>query len=354
MVHGVHLTLWTLDTLIAAGVVGGDVASVQAVFNKFVYLDTPAEVRVLQSSDSAIEAVVAAAGVITTTITIGLGPPKALAAGAMDQPPAVTRGHMPNEPELAAMAKQSGWIEPQGNAAAALFPHAAALLGPRRVGAIALASRLVGMLYPGRHSVFGSLDFAIVPDHPRAGLGFEVATANVRTRMLRIPIAGSGIAGTVIAFARRQAVRQPDIAEIARSVVSDEFAGATALVTGGSRGLGALTAKIIAAGGGRVIVTYAAARDDAGALAKEIDGCTGRAACTTLHYDMMLDAASQLGGVDGVTHLYHFASPRIYRQKSSLFDPGVFAEFSRAYLASFHDLCPVVREVQAAASGVSA
>ena len=98
VVHGVHLTLWTLDTLIAAGV-------------------------------------------ITTTITIGLGPPKALAAGAMDQPPAVTRGHMPNEPELAAMAKQSGWIEPQGNAAAALFPHAAALLGARRVGAIALASR---------------------------------------------------------------------------------------------------------------------------------------------------------------------------------------------------------------------
>ena len=86
--------------------------------------------------------------------------------------------------------------------------------------------------------MFGSLDFAIVPDHPRAGLGFEVATANVRTRMLRIPIAGSGIAGTVIAFARRQAVRQPDIAEIARSVVSDEFAGATALVTGGSQGVG--------------------------------------------------------------------------------------------------------------------
>ncbi len=341
VVHGVHLALWTLDTLIGTGVVRGPVASVAAVFNKFVYLDTPAVIRVIQASNDTVEAVVSAAGVDTTTITIGLGPEGAPADSAFDQPPVVTQGTAPNVPDLAAMSKQSGWIEPEGDDA--MFPHAAAVLGARRVDAIALSSRLVGMLYPGLHSVFGSLEVAVVPEHDRPGLGFQVAMANVRTRLLRMSIAGSGIAGTVIAFARREAVRQPDISDIVALVAPDAFAGACALVTGGSRGLGALTAKILAAGGANVVVSYAMGREDADTVAAEINAFVGREACTTLRYDMMADATGQLAGVEGVTHLYHFASPRIYRQKAALFDATVFGEFTRAYLGSFYELCVALR-----------
>ena len=334
VVHGVHLTLWTLDTLIRDGVVAGPVASVQAVFNKFVYLDTPTEIRVVRVADDAIEAIVSAAGVDTTTVTIGLGVSGPAEAGPMDQPSVVTQGRVANVPELSAMAKQSGWMEPEGSED--LFPHATRLLGARRVGAIALTSRLVGMLYPGLHSVFGSLDIAIVPEHPRLGLGFHVAMANVRTRLLRMPVAGSGISGTVIAFARREAVVQPGMPEIVPHVAAGSFAGAVALVTGGSRGLGALTARILAAGGARVIVTYAMGRDDADALVAEINDFLGAPVCSAIRYDTMSGDGI---AVDGITHLYHFASPRIYRQKAALFDAGVFAEFTRAYLGSFHDLC---------------
>lgn len=341
VVHGVHLALWALDTLIGAGVVRGPVASVGAVFNKFVYLDTPAVIRATQTTGGSVEAVISAANVDTTTVTIGLGPEGEAPEAAFDQAPVATQGTLPNIPDLAVMAKQSGWIEPEGDEA--MFPHAAAVLGARRVGAIALSSRLVGMLFPGLHSVYGSLEVAVVPEHPRPGLGFQVAMANVRTRLLRMPIAGSGIAGTVIAFARREAVRQPDIADIAALVAPDAFAGACALVTGGSRGLGALTAKILAAGGARVIATYAMGRDDADAVAAEINGFLGREACTTLRYDMTADAVGQFAGIAGVTHLYHFASPRIYRQKAALFDAAVFGEFTRAYLGSFYELCVALR-----------
>ncbi len=334
VVHGVHLTLWTLDTLIRDGVVKGAVASVQAVFNKFVYLNALTEIRVVRASDDAIEAIVSAAGVDTTTVTIGLGVAEPVEAGAMDQPAVVTQGRLANVPELAMMAKQSGWMDPEGSED--MFPEASRALGARRVGAIALSSRLVGMLFPGQHSVYGSLEVAVAPVSPRPGLGFHVTMANVRTRLVRMSVAGSGITGTVIAFARREAVAQPSMAEVAPLVEAGSFAGATALVTGGSRGLGALTARILAAGGARVIVTYALGREDADALVTEINGFAGSPVCSALRYDMMQDTGVP---VDSVTHLYHFASPRIYRQKAALFDARVFAEFARAYLGSFHDLC---------------
>ena len=334
VVHGVHLTLWALDSLIRDGIVKSPVASVQAVFNKFVFLDTPTEIRVIHASGDTIEIIVSAGGVDTTTVTIGLGVAEPPDTGAMDQPVVVTQGRLANVPELAAMAKQSGWMDAEGDEN--LFPHATGLLGARRVGAIALTSRLVGMLYPGLHSVYGSLEVAVVPDHPRPGLGFHVNMANVRTRLVRMSVAGSGIAGTVIAFARREAVAQPSMTEVAPLVEAGFFSGSTALVTGGSRGLGALTARILAAGGARVIVTYALGQDDADALATEINAFAGSTVCTTLRYDIMDGVVPPL---EGVTHLYHFASPRIYRQKASLFDVGVFAEFTRAYFGSFHDLC---------------
>ena len=42
-----------------------------------------------------------------------------------------------------------------------------------------------------------------------------------------------------------------------------EFANVRALVIGGSRGLGEITAKIIAAGGGDVWITYRRGKEDA-------------------------------------------------------------------------------------------
>ena len=58
-----------------------------------------------------------------------------------------------------------------------------------------------------------------------------------------------------------------------------EFAGSTALIVGGSRGLGALTAKILAAGGGKVIITYATGRADAEDLTEEIRSQTANDIC---------------------------------------------------------------------------
>jgi NAD(P)-dependent dehydrogenase (short-subunit alcohol dehydrogenase family) len=124
-----------------------------------------------------------------------------------------------------------------------------------------------------------------------------------------------------------------------------EFAGSTALIIGGSRGLGALTAKVIAAGGGKVIATYATGRKEAMQLAEEIRAHNPQGVCDVIPYDARQDAAEQLKTlVADVSHLYYFATTPIVRQKNRLFVSTLFDEFIQVYVKGFYDSCRFLGE----------
>ena len=84
-----------------------------------------------------------------------------------------------------------------------------------------------------------------------------------------------------------------------------------ALVVGGSRGLGEISAKIIAAGGGETTITYLKGKKDAEHVAKEISiGGVCRV--------MQLDVSEPTSAIQSLiqkdlqpTHLLYFATPRI-------------------------------------------
>ena len=152
----------------------------------------------------------------------------------------------------------------------------AAALPPLQVAVLLAATRLVGMECPGLHSVFSgfALDFdAAAPAAP--ALGYAVsrstrASASSRSRSRRWgarrdPGAGAGAAGGAAGARRARG------AGAAGTVAGRPRAGGGRL-----RGLGETCAKLLAAGGAEVALTYARGAADAARVAAEIAAGGGR------------------------------------------------------------------------------
>ena len=154
---------------------------------------------------------------------------------------------------------------------AAWFPRAAALLGSAGLSDLARLSFLVGMVCPGLHSVFGSLQFALGSGKAAAGpLRVEVNRYDPRFRMFFIAFQGT-VRGELRAFVRPPPQKQLPAAELRERVRVGSWTGRKALVVGGSRGLGELTAKLLGAAGCDVTISHASGRDDALAVARDIN-----------------------------------------------------------------------------------
>lgn len=233
------------------------------------------------------------------------------------------------------------------DAAAQAFQAASSVLGAEAVAAAASLSYCVGMVCPGLHSIFSSFDLAT-----RHGAGTEVLDLTVRRfdpRVSLFDIVFDGAArGGIKAFQRPAPLAQPSMTDLAAHVEPNAFANSVSLVIGASRGLGELTAKLLASGGARTVITYASGREDAERIASEIRA-SGRGACVARRFDVIGETPEALGDILGeVTSVYFFATPRIYRKKAGLFDAALFEEFAAFYIARFHALCLAL---EAAAAG---
>jgi NAD(P)-dependent dehydrogenase (short-subunit alcohol dehydrogenase family)/acyl dehydratase len=348
VVHGMHAILWALDTLAEAGVVGGQLSAITVQFRKFMYLDRPLDLKLAQHDEGTVRAEVSLAGLVVASLLLRSGPRKVDVAGVgTDWPEVSTSANVPDAPTLEEAARLSGWMTPPASTGelARIFPHLAGSLGACEIAELASLSRLVGMICPGLHSIFIGFSVDLMqPTAGRAGVGFKVTLAHPRVRMINIDVAGRRIAGKVSAFMVGPPVAAPPMRLISNLVGAQDFAGAVALIVGGSRGLGAVAAKAIAAGGGSVIVTYARGRDDALELAEEINAARGEMVCTVLAYDSAGSAAWQLASLtDAVNQLYYFATPVIFQQKSEVFSSELFQAFSSVYIDGFYDVCRCVR-----------
>ncbi len=342
VVHGIHALLWAMDCASAQGVALDGLQQLRVQFAKFIPLDTVVTLEISRSGTDTARLVVLVSGLAAIVAMLRFGPREPARAMPQAASP-IPQDAMPVARSLEQMPGLSGWLESPADAArfAYAFPHASAGLSPRILSGLAQTSRLVGMVCPGLHSIFAGLALTLTEAPAGAdAIFFDVTKADPRFRLVEMAVQGNGLAGKISAFVRQAPVAPPAMADLARRVQPAEFAGVHALIAGGSRGLGALTAMLLAAGGARTTITYARGREDAEQVCAAINESCGESACTMLAYDAMLDAAAQLAQVTApATQLYYFATTQIFVQKTEGFASDVYGRFSRVYVDAFHECC---------------
>ena len=343
VVHGVHAFLWALESWFAHNQGRRTIVSAKTKFNKFLLLEKPVAVFITKYNDKSTRLSLTCDDLEVMTVTLKFGEPKSapLASEFVELADKPT-GDSPDVRTFVEMDSVSGWLNPPADATdiSSAFLNCCAALSARRVAAIGQLSTLVGMHNPGLHSVFSSFAIELVGmQADRAGLGFFTERADERFRMVVLKVAGSGVQGTVETFARQEPVAAPTVDLLRKQVAPDEFSSVNALIIGGSRGLGAATAKLIAAGGGRCVVTYSRGQQDAEAVAAELNEACGADTCMAMRYDATESAASQLlDSLGELTQLYYFATPQIFRQKTD-FSATELQDFMAIYVSGFQDIC---------------
>lgn len=251
-------------------------------------------------------------------------------AGAKDVafPPAATEGTVP--------------LQVSSRLLRSLFPALATIKSTCWVADLLATTHIVGMCCPGMHSVYSGfrlLRFA--PDIKlRSGVSmhYRVSDVDERFRLTQVSVTGARLTGTLEAFFRRRPVVQRSMSDVSTIVPSNAFVRHRALVIGGSRGLGEITAKILAAGGALVAITYARGKDDAERICTEIR--QSARACTAYHMEIVSATLQHMPDwirSSHFSHVYYFATPTIYKN-SGRWNDSLFREYTRVYVSAFATL----------------
>jgi acyl dehydratase/NAD(P)-dependent dehydrogenase (short-subunit alcohol dehydrogenase family) len=335
VVHGVHVLLWSLDRLLSMRATRGVLTHLRTDFRKQVHLGEDIQCDVLQlDGDRFALSVAGKRGVV------------ALVTGAVISGELGTEISVPGGGERVACrdasfdelmdARGAVPLHLNSGALASTHPHLAKWLPAVQVAEILATTRVVGMVCPGLHSVYSSHELRAHGEGGVGTLSFQTTKADSRFSLLQLSVRGPTLEGSVGAFVRPKPVAQPSIAVVSGMVTPGEFRGERAIVVGGSRGLGEITAKLIAAGGGDVRISYHRGRTDATKLTEEIGAAGGSS--RSFAYDVTQPNDStlrRLGNEWRPTQLYYFATPLITLEKGPLFSPEKFERYCRFYLHGF-------------------
>ncbi|OFW06426.1 MAG: hypothetical protein A3I61_19940 [Acidobacteria bacterium RIFCSPLOWO2_02_FULL_68_18] len=333
IVHGVHAALWALDACLSDRDGRVRLRSFKASFIRPMPVQT--RLRTAVSHEEQYRA----------AVQIFCGPSLALqldiAWGADSGCPeaAPVEGGVPARTEpidrsVADIAVCKGRVPLQLDvrAAAALFPSLASAVPVEQLASLVAASRVVGVECPGLHSLLAEIDLLDQPVPFAPEVAYRVDRVDSRFGLVRLQIETPGFTGHVEAFLRPKPTAQATVVAVRQAVRPGEFAGEAALVVGGSRGLGELTAKILAAGGAEVTLTYYRGEQDGARVVSEIreNGGTAR----SIRFDV-LDEAQQSPDWLRPDALYYFASPFIFSGTKGGFSAELLMQFCRYYVTGF-------------------
>ena len=353
VVHGIRVLLDGLDLCAAAAVRRNDrvrFCRIQCLFQNPVYCDTPIVFTCDESTPGIFHLEARGRhGILLVDANVSLSPQPLPQSLPKPSASPATPDRRPAELSLEDIRNRSGRlvITYDRRLARRLFPRLAKAAPPLQIAELLCITRLVGMECPGLRSVLSSLDLHFDDAVPGPeGLHWRVASVNDRFLKADLELAGPCMQGIVRTFVRPGPQRQPSFAEVGKLIDNRALKGHTALIIGGTRGLGEITARIIAAGGGYPVITYFSGALDAGKIKTGIIAAGGR--CETLSFDATRPekyrARLKALGLR-FTALYYFATPKIFVKKGSSFDAPLLRTFKKFYVTGLRNTCSLVRKL---------
>lgn len=225
-----------------------------------------------------------------------------------------------------------------------LFPKLIQSLPAPQVAFLLGMTGIVGMRCPGLHSVFAGLKVSFAPyEVPDNSISYDVELVDLRFSRVVIQASSNVATAQIDALFREPVVQQPSY-DFVRSCVEDEaFAQQNALIIGGSRGLGEIVGKAVAAGGGKVTITYATGEHDANKIKTEINASGGKANALKLNVVDLAAEAIEALKTEPFTHIYYFASPLI-EKNDELFSSDLFNKFCQFYVTGMAQVVNTIAE----------
>jgi len=345
LVHGLHALLWSLDFHFKPQRQPLELRSVKANFQAGIGVGQTVDRRVSLQDDNQVAVQLETDSTPAAWIEVTWRPLRQQRTGALPE--------MSPEPEkcrirsIEELAAASGTVALyfNGGLAGRLFPNLIRVLPPMQLAALLATTRLVGMECPGYHSIYSSLNLVFVSNRDgAASLNYHVTDCNKRLALVALDVEAPQMKGQVKAFLRPLPQRQAAFTDICRQVEPEEFSTQQALIVGGSRGLGEVTAKLLAAGGAEVILTYYRGEQDAQCIVEEIVAHGAKADCLPLNVlEPSQGLPERIANPSKPLYLYYFATPYIFGAAKGKFSSQRFATFNQYYVTG------LLRTVQALA-----
>lgn len=341
VVHGMHLLLWALEAWLKRSLTPRFPAWLQIQFDRPAVVDLPlvCTTDVAADANDCLITIATAEGQSLATIELGFD------AQSREVMTGSARPHGETEPTRQAweaLNDLSGdWpIRFSGDLHPRAWPQLLNVCGPGFAALLASSSRLVGMQCPGLNSVYSELQlvFQANPKIPAEHLRYAVLKTDPRFKLVDMSIQNAICWGKIRAFMRPEVLASATMETVTARTPDAAFLQQRALVVGGSRGIGEIAAKVLAASGAEVLLTYASGREDAEKVVTEIVAAGGRAACAKL------DALGDVAAIDALattfrpTHLFYCATPFIFSGSRESFSNQLLSRFRAFYVTGFERL----------------
>lgn len=345
VVHGTHVVMWALDAMACNRNVRAAISELNLQFHEPIFLEQTVDCYLIESQAENALLEVYCANKLSISIRVTAPTGHARRAPVWEAS-AQTAKRLPMARTADEIAHLSGrWsVDASVHALAVMYPHLHEFLGETIAPMLAHASRLVGMECPGLHSLFSEIE--LKASHSKtvalADFGYKVVSLDKRFGLVRAEVEGLGFAGVVTTFIRPPPRRQASFGDIALQVSARAFAGQRALVVGGSRGLGEIVAKLLAAGGADVCLTFHQGQLEASSVVGEIRAHGGLASCVPLDVTASFDPHWSAPQGWRPTHLYYFATPFIFSGRRGEFSSELMARLTKSYVSGFAEIVGIL------------